>query len=142
MKIVIKELTKFSEIATTFPLLKQRYPELSKKSFDAKIKEMIKLNNFKMIAAFANKEMVGVCGYWMAMMLYCGRYIQLSSFFVDEKSRSLGVGKEILTYLENKAKKLKCEKLVLDSNVENKKSHPLYFRENFYIRGYHFMKDL
>jgi GNAT superfamily N-acetyltransferase len=52
------------------------------------------------------------------------------------------VGKKILNYLEKKARDLDCEKMVLDSYVENKRSHPLYFREGFYIRGFHYMKDL
>ena len=38
--------------------------------------------------------------------------------------------------------KLNCEKIVLDSFTENKKSHTLYFKEDFHIRGFHFMKDL
>jgi hypothetical protein len=30
----------------------------------------------------------------------------------------------------------------LDSFIGNKKSHSLYFREGFFIRGFHFMKEL
>jgi ribosomal protein S18 acetylase RimI-like enzyme len=75
-------------------------------------------------------------------MLYCGRYIQLSSFIVDEEKRGSGIGKKILREVEKIGKKLNCEKIILDSFTENKKSHALYYREDFYIRGLHFMKNL
>jgi GNAT superfamily N-acetyltransferase len=75
-------------------------------------------------------------------MLYCGRYLQASNLVVDENFRARGAGKQILNYLENKARDLGCDKMVLDSYTENKKSHSLYFGEDFYIRGFHFMKDL
>jgi ribosomal protein S18 acetylase RimI-like enzyme len=95
-----------------------------------------------MVAAFLDEKMVGVCGYWVFLMLYCGRYIQASNLVVDRETQSRGIGKKILEHLEIIGKKLACEKIVLDSYTENKRSHPLYFREGFHIRGFHFMKDL
>jgi GNAT superfamily N-acetyltransferase len=100
------------------------------------------MNDFKMIGAFLNNEIIGIAGYWVLRMLYCGRYIQVSSFIVDEKKRGFGIGKKILNEIEKIGKRLNCEKMVLDSFTENKKSHSLYFKEDFHIRGFHFMKDL
>ena len=75
-------------------------------------------------------------------MLYCGRYLQISNLVVDKDFRSLGVGENILKYFEEKALKINCNKIVLDSYIENKKSHNLYYRLGFYVRGFHFMKDI
>ena len=141
-QIVIKELNSKEEMLQTYKILKQRYQELSLENFTTQISEMIALNDFKMIAAFSGDEIIGVCGYWILRMFYCGRYIQLSSFIVDEEKRGGGVGKKILHEIEKIGKKLNCEKIVLDSFTENKKSHALYYRENFYISGFHFVKDL
>ena len=95
-----------------------------------------------MIAAFVDEKIVGIGGYWISRMLYCGRYLQLSSFIVDEEKRSLGVGKKILEEAQKIAAQNSCDKIVLDSFVENRKSHPLYFREGFHISAFHFVKNL
>ncbi len=111
-------------------------------NYEEQISEMMAQNDFKMVGAFLNDKIVGITGYWILRMLYCGRYIQLSSFIVDEEQRRMGIGKKILAEIEKIGRELGCEKIVLDSFTENKKSHSLYYREDFYIRGFHFMKDL
>lgn len=141
-EVVIKELNSHEEMLKAYPIVRQRYLEMSLENFSAQILEMIERNNFKIIAAYLDDEIVGVTGYWVSRMLYCGRYIQLSSFIVDEEKRGHGIGKKLLAEVEKIGKKFNCEKIALDSYIENKKSHPLYFREGFHIRGFHFMKDL
>jgi GNAT superfamily N-acetyltransferase len=138
----IRELSSKKEMIESYDLVAQMYSKMDFETYKKNLDEMIEFNNYKMVAAFLDEKMVGVTGYWVSFMLYCGRYIQASNLVVDRQQRSLGIGKEILNYLEEKGKKLGCEKLVLDSYTENKKSHSLYYRENFYIRGFHFMKDL
>jgi RimJ/RimL family protein N-acetyltransferase len=141
-QIAIKGLETKAEMLQAYKIIKQRYVNLSLEDFEAQILEMISMNNFKMIGAFLDDKIIGVCGYWVLHLLYCGRYIQLSSFIVDEEKRGLGIGKKILKEIEKIGKNLDCKKIVLDSFTENKKSHSLYFGEGFHIRGFHFMKDL
>ena len=140
--LIIKDLDSLEEMEAAYPLVSQFYSEMSFEVYKACLQEMIKGNSYKMVAAILGNKMVGISGYWVFLMLYCGRYLQASNLVVDKEYRSLGVGKKILNYLEKKARDLDCEKMVLDSYVENKRSHPLYFREGFYIRGFHYMKDL
>lgn len=136
--IVIKELDNISE---AFPIMSQIY-KMTLEEYNEQISEMVSKNDFKMIAAFSGGKIVGVAGYWVLRMIYCGRYMQVSSLIVDEKSRGAGIGKKLLDEIEKIGKKLECQKIILDSFTENKKSHSLYYRENFHIRGFHFMKDL
>lgn len=142
MEIKIRDLTTKEEMLAAFPLVNLMYKKMSESEFSSALDEMINLSNYKMIAAFEGEKMIGVSGYWIASMLYCGLYLQASNIVVSDEFRSKGIGKKILNHLEEKAKKANCKKIVLDSYTENKKSHPLYFRENFYIRGFHFMKDI
>ncbi len=142
MDIVIKDLETKNMMMDAFPLIHQMYKKMDYKGFEGALDEMILNNNYKMVAGFHDEKMIAISGYWIARMLYCGRYLQASNLVVDENFRGNGVGKKILNYLENKARKLGCDKMVLDSYSENKKSHSLYFGEDFYIRGFHFMKDL
>ena len=141
-QITIQKLSSKSEILSAFPIIRQRYENMSLENYEAQISEMMAMNDFKMVGAFIGDEIVGVCGYCVLRMLYCGRYLQLSSFIVDEEKRGSGIGRKILDEMEKIGKELHCEKIILDSFTENKKSHPLYFREGFYIRGFHFMKNL
>ena len=140
--IIIKNLDNVEEMLQAFPLTQQLYPAMNLATFRANISEMVAMNNFKMVAAFYNDKLVGVSGYWVSRMLYCGRYLQVSNFVVDKNIRSHGIGRKILHYLESLAHEFKCDKFVLDSYTENKKSHPFYFGEGFYVRGFHFMKDI
>jgi GNAT superfamily N-acetyltransferase len=142
MDIIIKDLETKNVMMDAFPLIHQMYKKMDYKGFESALDEMILNNNYKMVAGFHDEKMIAISGYWIARMLYCGRYLQASNLVVDENFRGRGAGKKILNYLENKARKLGCDKMVLDSYSENKKSHSLYFREDFYIRGFHFMKDL
>ena len=141
-QVVIKKLDNLEDMMSAYPLISQMYDKMDFPTYKSYVEEMVATNDFKMVAAFLDEKMVGVSGYWVFIMLYCGRYLQVSNLVVDREKRSLGVGKKILAYLEEKAKKLDCQKIVLDSYTENKKSHSLYYREGFYIRGFHFMKDL
>lgn len=140
--ITIKELSTIEQMHYAYPLVAQVYPDLTLENYYYHLDEMIKTNNYKMVAAFSGDKLVGVCGYWVLVMLYCGRYLQSSNLIVDQNLRGKKIGTKILRYLESKAKNLKCQKIVLDSYTENKKSHSLYYREDYYIRGFHFMKDL
>jgi len=142
MDIIIKDLETKNVMMDAFPLIHQMYKKMDYKGFESALDEMILNNNYKIVAGFYDEKMIAISGYWIARMLYCGRYLQASNLVVDENFRGRGAGKKILNYLENKARKLGCDKMALDSYSENKKSHSLYFREDFYIRGFHFMKDL
>lgn len=141
-KIFIRKLGNKAEMLQAYDIVKQRYADMSLKKYDEQISEMIKMNDFRMIGAFLDDKIVGVAGYWILRMLYCGRYIQVSSFIVDEEKRGSGIGKKILQEIEKIGKELQCEKVILDSFTENKKSHSLYYVEGFHIRGFHFMKNL
>jgi len=140
-QITIKELGNLDEMMSAHSLVSQMY-EIDYATYRQYISEMIERNNFKMVAVFLDEKIIGISGYWISVMLYCGRYLQASNLIVDSESRNLGVGKKILNYLEEKAKEFACNKMVLDSYTENKKSHALFYRQGFYIRGFHFMKNL
>jgi GNAT superfamily N-acetyltransferase len=151
INLTIEDLSNYQEMLSAYDLIDQRY-QISYQDYQKNLAEMIKRNAFKMIAVCQNiennqsnkleKKIIGISGYSISLMLYCKRFLQLSSFIVDEKYRNLGVGKLILAKAEEIAKENDCQKIVLDSFTINKKSHHLYFREGFKISAFHFIKDL
>ncbi|MSP33459.1 MAG: GNAT family N-acetyltransferase [Rickettsiales bacterium] len=140
--ITIKNLDNIEDMMQAFALTHQLYPKMDLATYRANISEMSAMNSFRMVGAFCDNKLVGISGYWVLRMLYCGPYLQVSNFVVDTDMRSHGIGRQILRHLEQIARDLNCQKFVLDSYTENKKSHPLYYSEGFYVRGFHFMKDL
>lgn len=140
--LTIKKLDSVEEMLLAYPLVNQMYCDMSLDSYRSYIAEMSQANNFKMLSIYDGDKMVGVCGYWVLLMLYCGRYIQMSNLVVDKNCRNQGIGSKIMRHIEKIGRDLECKKFILDSYSENKKSHSLYYRENFHIRGFHFMKDL
>ncbi len=141
-KLKFVEFDSVKEMESVFFLINQSQPKLDINSYKAMLNEMISKNNYKMVAISYDKKIIAVAGYFVMTMLYCGRYLQISNLVVDKNFRSLGVGENILKYFDEKALKINCNKIVLDSYIENKKSHNLYYRLGFYVRGFHFMKDI
>jgi len=141
-KLKFIEFSSVKEMESVFFLINQSQPKLDINSYKAMLNEMILKNNYKMVAISYDKKIIAVAGYFVMTMLYCGRYLQISNLVVDKNFRSLGVGENILKYFDEKALKINCNKIVLDSYIENKKSHNLYYRLGFYVRGFHFMKDI
>lgn len=142
MDIEIKDFKTKKEVMGGFPIIHQLYDKMDEKSYEEHIDEMMQGNNYHMIGAYAQGELIAVASYWVLRRFYCGRYIQIGNMVVDSKFRSKGIGAKLLKYVENRGRELGCEKYILDSYTENKKSHKLYFNEGFYVEGLHFMKDL
>lgn len=142
MKIDIKDFSSRDEIISAFPIIHQMYSKMNKDIYISYIDDMTKGNNYNMIGAYNNNKLVGIASYWVLTRFYCGKYIQIGNMVVDKNFRSNGIGAKLLKYVENKGRELGCQRYILDSYTENKKSHKLYFKEGFYVEGLHFMKDL
>ena len=141
-QIIIKKLITKSEIADVFPILIQHHKHISETDFLKCIDEILVEKNYQMIASYIDDEMVGIAGYWVLTRFYSGKYIQVGNMVVDEKHRNAGIGKTMLKFIEDEGKKQGCEHFILDSRLDNKKSHDFYSREGFEVMGYHFMKDI
>jgi GNAT superfamily N-acetyltransferase len=140
--LILKELTTRDEIIAAYSIINQVYSEMSLEQYLIYIDEMVARSDYKMIGAFLDNKLVGVSGYQVLLMIYCGRYIQLSNLVVDQNHRGLKIGTKIIHHIEEIGRQLKCEKVILESYTENKRSHSLYYQEDFHIRGFHFMKSL
>ncbi len=140
--IIIKKLNSKSEIALTFPILIQHHKHISEEDFLKAIDEILVEKNYQMIAGYIGEEIVGIAGYWVLTRFYSGKYIQVGNMVVDEKYRNSGIGKTMLGFVEDEGRKQGCQHFILDSRLDNKKSHDFYLREGFEVIGYHFMKDI
>ena len=141
-QIIIKKLNTKTEIALAFPILTQHHKHISEEDFSKCIDEILSEQNYQMISSYIGEELVGIAGYWVLTRFYSGKYVQVGNMVVDEKHRNLGIGKTMLEFIEDEGKRQGCQHFILDSRLDNKKSHDFYLREGFEVMGYHFMKDI
>jgi GNAT superfamily N-acetyltransferase len=123
------------------PLVSQWNKEVSKSTLKNRLTNMLK-NDFNCLGAYQDKNLVGIVGYWIGYRFWCGKYIDVDNFIVDETQRGKGIGKLLMQEIYKIAKKNKCEVSVLDTYTQNHRSHKFYFEENYRIAGFHFYKKL
>lgn len=137
----IQEFTTKEEMLTSFPLIKEMYPNITQEAYSDELDLMIP-NNYKQVIVLQENEMLGISGYWVGNKLWCGKYLELDNVFTSSKHRSKGVGDLIFQHLENKAKELNCTMLALDSYTDNFKAHKFFYDKGYIPRGFHFINVL
>lgn len=123
------------------PLIQQLSPSLTREKYEALLPLMAG-HNYYQAAVYEGERCVAVSGYWICAKLYCGKYIEVDNFVVDEAYRSKGVGQLLLNWMEQEGLAQGCETMLLDAYVENFKAHRFYYRNGFIARGFHYLKPL
>jgi GNAT superfamily N-acetyltransferase len=137
----IKILNKVEEMLPHYELIAQLSPQLLKEEYEAWLPVMVK-NNYKQVAVYENDKCVAISGYWICAKLYSGKYIEIDNFVVNKDHRGKGLGKILLDFLIEEGKKQGCRTAMLDAYAENASAHRFYYREGFFIRGFHYLKKL
>lgn len=117
------------------------YPKLTIEKYESYLQEMVS-HNYKQAAVFEDDICVGITGFWTAVKLWTGKYIEIDNFIVHPDHRSKGVGKIMTDYIDNKAKTKGCNAIVLDAFTGNFKAHRFYYNQGYEPRGFHFVKML
>jgi len=140
--IKIKRHTNLIAIRKALPLFEKLYPKKSRKEILDGLRILKKNHRYSLLIAYKDKEAVGIVGLSIGFLLYSGKYLQISSLYIDPKHRNEGIAQALFATADQVAKAQNCEKIVLDSYVTNQESHKTYLREDFEIKAYHFMKEL
>jgi len=96
----------------------------------------------RFVVALRNDVVVGVALWRLVENTYEGRRLYVDDLVSDESSRSAGVGRRLLAWLEDRARGLGCDVLALDSGVQRSRAHAFYFREGMSIPSFSFRKLL
>ena len=125
----------------SFPLIKQLTASLTEEDYLRMLTDMVP-HNYYQVAAYHNNKPIAVSGYWLATKLYCGKYLEIDNFVVDEAYRSKQIGKMLVDWMLEEAKRNGCETALLDAYVENFKAHKFYYKQGFIARGFHYLKKI
>jgi GNAT superfamily N-acetyltransferase len=85
---------------------------------------------------------VGAAGFRVYEMLAYGKILYVDDLVTAEDARSGGVGRALIGWLEEEARRAGCTGLHLDSGVQRARAHRFYFREGMSIYNFHFAKGL
>lgn len=121
---------------SVFPVLGYMYPDMTKKEYIKILPERID-NGYRMLGVFDGEKCVCSAGFWISYRFYCGKFIQLDNMVTLPDYRGQGVGKLVTNFIKLTGKSEGCEKVLIDTYVENFDAHRFFFREGFIIRGYH-----
>jgi GNAT superfamily N-acetyltransferase len=137
----LRELETKEEMLNNFSVIQEMYPTITLEEYSRELDIMLP-HNYGQVAVYDGSTCAGLTGYWVGSKLWCGRYMELDNVIVSEKYRGHGVGKQIFTFMEQKARDLNCTMLALDSYTDNFKAHKFFYEQNYVPRGFHFINIL
>jgi GNAT superfamily N-acetyltransferase len=139
--IIIRELFGMDEIATIFPLNSQ-VGHLSEAVFRDRMSAMIAQGNYRCNAAYMGERMVGISGFWTGTQLWCGKYMEVDNFSVDEELRSRGIGAAMMAWMEAEAERTECAVIRLAMILGRERTHQFYQRNGYFDDGLLMVKAL
>ena len=137
----LEEVDEIEKMKEALPILQELYPTLSMEHYISLLKEMLP-HNYKQLLVFNNDKVVAVCGFWIGIKIWCGKYLELDNVIVSNAYRSHDIGKKMTRFLIEKAKKEDCNMLGLDVYTDNYRGVKFYMNEGFIPRGFHMINVL
>jgi ribosomal protein S18 acetylase RimI-like enzyme len=141
MTIHCKELFEDTEFASLYPLIRQLNETLSEDEYAVRLQHM-RADGYRCVGAYHKNTLVGASGFWIGWRFWCGKYIDMDNFVVDANQRGKGIGRTLLTWLEEKGREEQCDQMVLDAYMTNFSANKFYVQNNFLQLGYHMIKPL
>jgi GNAT superfamily N-acetyltransferase len=140
VKIHIEEIPT-SELDSILALAQKANPALSAHVLKQRLSAMMEYN-YHCAGLYLENKLIGISGFWVGSKFYCGKYLELDNVFIEEEYRSTGLGETLVNWLEQHAKNIDCEVILLDAYTSNTRAHKFYMQKNYEIIGYHFSKKL
>ena len=129
------------EIMDCFETLKELRPNLKKEIFVNLVRGMY-AEGYRLVSVSEDNKVVAVAGYKISFNFAMGKKLYIEDLVTSKNTRSKGLGKMLLNYLEDFAKQEGCNILHLDSGTQRHKAHKFYLTNNLAIFAYHFVKSI
>lgn len=114
---------------------------VSEELLKERLQEMVQ-QNYECLGVFDAETLIGVCGLWFQTRHYAGKSVEMDHVIIDDAYRSHGIGKMLVEFVSDYAKKKSCNWVELNSYVHNFPSHKFFYNQGFVAKGYHFVKEL
>lgn len=139
MRIHIEEIPA-PNITSILPLAQKANSALTPEILATRLSAM-QNHGYHCAGLYYDGELIGISGYWIGVKFYCGKYLELDNVIIDEAHRSKGFGELLVDWLEQHARDINCEMVMLDAYTSNTRAHKFYTQKDYAIIGYHFAKE-
>jgi GNAT superfamily N-acetyltransferase len=110
------------------------------------VDEVQRSEGYRLVGAFQEGEeaAVAVAGFRVGHSLAWGRFLYVDDLSTLPTGRRRGHARRLLDWLDQEARRLRCDQFHLDSGVgpERADAHRLYFNTGMRIAAYHFQRPL
>lgn len=98
---------------------------------EAMISEVIRTKDNIAFVAMAGHKMVGWIHAFKALRIESKPFIEIGGLVVDDESRKLGIGKQLVNEIYKWAKQQDCEDLRVRCNTKRSEAHRFYYAMGF-----------
>ena len=130
-----------AEIGACYELMRQLRPHLkSQEEFIARWRRQ-SADGYRILALWGEDGNPGpraLAGYRVTENLVHGKFLYVDDLVAEKAERSRGYGARLLDKLKAEGRALGCNKLVLDTGLDNYLAHRFYFRQGLLAQALRF----
>jgi GNAT superfamily N-acetyltransferase len=127
-----------AEIGACYELMRQLRPHLkSQEEFIARWRRQ-SADGYRPVALWDEGKPVALAGYRITENLVHGKFLYVDDLISDQSARSRGLGAQLLDKLKAEGRARGCNKLVLDTGLDNFLAHRFYFRQGLLAQALRF----
>jgi ribosomal protein S18 acetylase RimI-like enzyme len=130
-----------AEIEECWPVMAQLRTHLTQKEYVSAVREQFG-EGYQLAFVRRDGRVAAVAGFRLLQSLAWGRFCYVDDLVTDERTRSQGLGGELLRWLCEYARAKGCRRVELDSGVQRFAAHRFYFQQRMFVSCYHFSLDL
>lgn len=139
----VREISTEKGVRSVYSILRQLRTHLDEEEGFVSAIARMRSEGYRLIASYDEEgKPVGAAGFRVQEFLAYGKILYVDDLVVAGDTRSGGVGKVLLNWLEEEGRVKGCASVQLDSGVQRGQAHRFYFREGMAISNYHFAKEL
>lgn len=139
--VSVVELNSVEEVANVHHVVAQLYPDLELDRFVGQVGKQFQ-SGYRMIALQQQEEIYAVAGFRVKQQLGDKKYLYVEDFVTNERYRSQGCGKMLLSWLKAEALNNACKSLRLDLDCTNQQAHRFFVQQRLALNGYHLVLPL
>ena len=131
-----------AQIAKCYPVMAQLRPHLG--SAEELVTRIMRQREagYRLLAAWRDEVPIGLAGYRFEENLIYGRFIYVDDLVAMDSERGSGIGASLLDFVAMEGQKAACDRLVLDTALDNVLAHRFYYRQRLLMRALRFSRPI
>ena len=99
-------------------------------------------HGYECVAIKNGDDIIGICGIWTLYKYYVGKHIEPDNVYIVPEFRGLGVGQQLMQWLQQLAIERDCEAIELNCYIDNARGQQFWQDAGCAPIGIHFQKKM